>query len=269
MIAKNKFIKLNVKQKIYKLAETVRSAEKKLKTGNPASLEVLHIYLQYLEPERTHPKISRAFEIIDNRLSGWDTVPDDSQKVRALNFCFHNLLELIDEAVGEKFYDVKRFDNERDAVRLDTAAILDNIRSPFNVGNIFRSADCFGTGELALCGITPKPPSMKIERTAMGTVDYVKWRYFENTRDAIGHYRDRGYRIIALETASDAKEFSLLKEFSKTAFVFGNEEFGITDDILSICDCVSKIRLAGKKNSLNVSNSFAVVMFRVLSEVSD
>ena len=269
MIAKNKFVKLNVKQKIYKIASMIRSVERRLKDGEPADLSTLSVYLGYLEPDKSEPKIARAFEIIGVHLSGFDSVISVDIRIQKLNFAFHDLMELIEEPDGESFFDVRRFDANAGQRRFPVAAILDNIRSPFNVGSIFRSADAFGVGELALCGITPKPPTVKIERTAMGAVEHVLWRGFPHTKDAIAAFRARGFRILALETVKTATNLADISDFAETAIVFGNEEFGIADETLSLCDAVAAFPLVGMKNSVNVANCFAIAMYQAMLSFLD
>jgi tRNA(Leu) C34 or U34 (ribose-2'-O)-methylase TrmL len=281
MIARNKFVKLNVKQKIYKIASVLRAMEKKMKTSPDADIPAiiahhlpeLSMYLGCIAQESGHPKISRALGIIDARLGNvetfFSTQKSGNQVIKPLNLCFHDLIGLIDEDIGEKFFDVRRFDSPYGVLRFPSAAILDNIRSPFNVGSIFRSADAFGVGELALCGITPSPPSVKIERTAMGTLDTVVWKYHSAAEEAIAEYRGRGYEIIAMETAKNAIPIADIGGFDNTCIVFGNEEFGITDEILELCDRIAMIPLVGMKNSINVANSFAAVMYESLKYFLD
>ena len=276
MISRNKFVKLNIKQKIYKIASVLRVMEKKLKTSPEPEipsligkhLPELSMYLDCIAPESGHPKISRALGIIESRLGSVNSFfavnTTANSMVMPLNLCFHDLIGLIDEEIGEKFFDVRRFDSPYGVRRFPVAAILDNIRSPFNVGSIFRSADAFGVSELALCGIPPSPPSVKIERTAMGTLDTVAWKYFDTTARAIGEYRSRGYEILAMETANGAIPISDIGSFENKCIVFGNEEFGITDEILGMCGRIAMIPLVGMKNSINVANSFAAVMYESL-----
>ncbi|NPV00612.1 MAG: RNA methyltransferase [Brevinematales bacterium] len=276
MISRNKFVKLNIKQKIYKIASVLRVMEKKLKASPepeiPAiagkHLPELSMYLGCIAQESSHPKISHALGIIESRLGAADSFfaanTTANSLIMPLNLCFHDLIGLIDEEIGEKFFDVRRFDSPYGVLRFPVAAILDNIRSPFNVGSIFRSADAFGVSELALCGITPSPPSVKIERTAMGTLDTVLWKYFETTAGAIAEYRSRGYEILAMETAAGAIPISDIESFENKCIVFGNEEFGITDEILGMCDRIAMIPLVGMKNSINVANSFSAVMYESL-----
>ena len=279
MIARNKFVKLNIKQKIYKIASVLRAMEKKLKAPQETApvlekhLPELALYLDCLAPEKDHPKIASAFAILENYLGkpgSWYPVSGDSVfggtdnpsgLVKTVNLCFHELLVLIGEEVGEKFYDVRRFDSPLGVRRFPLAAILDNIRSPFNVGSIFRSADAFGVSGLALCGITPCPQSVKIERTAMGTIGTVNWKYHKETAGAVAEYRAKGWRVIAIETVEGAVPVREIGDFRETCFVFGNEEFGITDEILKLCDGIASIPVVGMKNSINVANSFAAVMY--------
>ncbi len=266
MIARNKFNHLNIKQKIYKIASSMRSLEDALKKREESDPTELYAYISYIEKDRDHKKIQACFDRISQyRIDSLEAL-EPSLKIKNLNFCYHELLDLINESISEKFYSVKHFDSGLGMQRFEVAAILDNIRSPFNVGNMFRSADCLGTGELALCGITPHPPSVKIDRTAMGTIDVTKWRYFEKTGDAISYYKDLGYQITALETVQGSVSLKDYDIREKTAFIFGNEEFGITDEILRRADDILELPMVGSKNSMNVANSFAIVFYQVMEK---
>ena len=195
---------------------------------------------------------------------------EKSLRIKALNFCFYELLELMNDPVDGpdgQYYDPvsELFDRDdysvETAPRFFNAAVLDNLRSPFNVGSIFRAADCFGTGELALCGITPRPPLPKLERSAMGCTQWVNWRAFDKTADAVRHYKKMGYSVLAVEKTPGAVRLDELAIPEKAAFIFGNEEFGVTADILKLADRAVVIPQAGRKNSMNVSNAFALVMY--------
>lgn len=271
MLSEFTFFNLNVRQRIHKTAHAVRDAERNLRSGASADAELDAIakYAEYLK-KTGHPKCGKAAASLGHCLVETGNDTETSLRIKALNFCFYELLELINEAVDGpdgQFFDPMKEMFDRDeysveaSVRLANAAILDNLRSPFNVGSIFRSADCFGTGELALCGITPRPPLPKLERSAMGCTQWVPWRAFEKTADAVRYYRDLGYSVIAIEKTPKATPLQELKAVKKAAFIFGNEEFGITRDVLKIADRAVVIPQAGRKNSMNVSNAFALVMF--------
>lgn len=274
MLSEFTFSNLNVSQQIHKTAQTVREAERKHKNGVSAETELTAIanYRNYLR-KAGHPKCVKAASSVAHCLSDIEGSGETSLKIKALNFCFYELLELVNEPVdgpdGQYFDPINEmFDKDEysveSAVRSTNAAILDNLRSPFNVGSIFRSADCFGTGELALCGITPRPPLPKLERSAMGCTEWVPWRAFDRTAEAIRYYRDMGYAIFAVEKSPGAVPPDSFAHPEKAAYIFGNEEFGITRDILKMADRTLALPQAGRKNSMNVSNAFALVMFSQL-----
>ena len=264
MVEKSYFEKLNLKRKIYKAALSVREAEKISGKGRLDLSDCL-LYKQYLS-ETSHPKAEKAASVLSAAISEAEKAENPTKAVMVLNFCFHNLMELIGEQVNEQSFtaglpEIKIFDKTAPLARFETAAIIDNLRSPFNVGSIFRSADAFGTGELALCGITPHPPMLKLERTAMGTTESVPWKYFNETAEAINYFRKKGYKITGIETAEGAGKLPEIIFRIKTALVFGNEEFGLTDEAISLCDEFVEIPQVGMKNSINVASAFSVVMY--------
>ncbi len=267
MISRSKFFKLNLKQQIYKLAHAVRETEQNLKSERslPPNLSEIKNYLSLLAECPIHHKREKSIQRVKTLIDDLKFTPAPRSAVGLLNFCYHDLLKLIGEPIGEKFFSVHRFDSEEISRRFPVAGILDNIRSPFNVGSMFRSADCFGIGSLALCGITLTPESLKVQRTAMGTTEHVDWTHFDQTLTAIENYRKKGYRILALETGEQAIRLDAVQNFDYTAFVFGNEEFGIPEEHLAECDQVVRIPLVGIKNSLNVANTFAIVGYQILS----
>ncbi len=145
--------------------------------------------------------------------------------------------------------------------KLPLVFVLDNIRSAFNVGSIFRTAECLGAEKIYLCGYTPLPTQWKVEKTAMGTQEYLEWQEVPKLLECLEELKDEGYRIIALETAASARDLYESFEAEPTAFVLGNERFGLDPEILKIIDEVRIIPLAGRKNSLNVGVTAAVAGF--------
>jgi tRNA G18 (ribose-2'-O)-methylase SpoU len=139
--------------------------------------------------------------------------------------------------------------------------VLDNIRSAFNVGSLFRTAECLGAEAIHLCGYTPTPQQLKVAKTAMGTQDYLTWEEHLRTEDCLQILKAKGYRLIGLETTTHAlpiyEDFAL----TPTAFIVGNERFGLEADILKLLDEVRIIPLQGRKNSLNVGVTAAVAGF--------
>ncbi|MEM7548090.1 MAG: RNA methyltransferase [Bacteroidota bacterium] len=144
--------------------------------------------------------------------------------------------------------------------------VLDNIRSMNNVGSVFRTADAFRINSIFLCGITAKPPHREIHKTALGSTESVDWKYFENTLDAIDHLRHIGYQTIAIEQADKSTSLENFNPSTEKryAFIFGNEVFGVEDEVLTKCSDVLEIPQFGTKHSLNISVSVGVVAWHYI-----
>ncbi len=141
--------------------------------------------------------------------------------------------------------------------------ILDNLRSSFNIGSIFRTAECLGISQILLCGYSATPKNIKVQKTAMGTERYVNWKYFEKTENAILYLRNKNIKIFALETTTSSKSIYKVEFPPKCALIIGNEALGISKTILNLADEIINIPISGWKNSLNVGVCFAVVAFEI------
>lgn len=144
--------------------------------------------------------------------------------------------------------------------------VLDNIRSLNNVGSAFRTGDAFRVKKIFLCGITGTPPHRDIQKTALGATESVDWSYFQNTVDAITPLKNEGYKICALEQVDKS---ILLNEFhpqteDKIALVFGNEVFGVEEEVLQACDHVLEIPQLGTKHSLNISVTLGIAVWDLM-----
>jgi tRNA G18 (ribose-2'-O)-methylase SpoU len=142
--------------------------------------------------------------------------------------------------------------------------VLDNLRSAYNVGSIFRTADAGAVEHIYLCGMTAHPPHNKLEKTALGAFDYVPWSYHERTQDVLAELGREGVPRIALEVAPHAATLGAYEWPQPAAIVFGNEVTGINADNLSRCDAVVSIPMWGYKNSMNVATAFGIVVYDVL-----
>lgn len=172
----------------------------------------------------------------------------------------------IERALGRQLRDDQFLIHTDDAAevkleKIPLVFVLDNLRSAFNVGSIFRTAECFGVSKIYLAGYTPLPDQEKLTKTAMGTADLVEWEAAPKITELLKKLSTEGFEIIAFETTSHAVEVQ--QEFSElpTAFVFGNERFGLENDILNLCSEVRKIPLRGRKNSLNVGVAAAIATY--------
>ena len=142
--------------------------------------------------------------------------------------------------------------------------ILDNLRSAFNVGSIFRISDILRVTGLFLCGSTAFPPHAKLAKTSMGTIDYVPWKRFETTIDAVRYLRQRAVPVWAAETTSRSKPFMDVDVPKEVAIVFGNEALGVNSEVLRECDAIIEIPVYGFKNSLNVAAACAVIGYWIV-----
>ena len=145
--------------------------------------------------------------------------------------------------------------------KIPVVLVLDNVRSMNNIGSAFRTADSFLLEEIYLCGVSAKPPHREIQKTALGATETVKWTYFENTIACLTALRDKGYLIVSIEQAENAKplnKFPFDKE-KKIAVVFGNEVFGVDQEVVNFSDEVIEIPQSGTKHSLNISVALGIV----------
>jgi tRNA G18 (ribose-2'-O)-methylase SpoU len=147
---------------------------------------------------------------------------------------------------------------------LPLTIVLENIRSAFNVGAIFRSADCLGIKEILLCGYTPTPEHPKVMQTAMGTHKSIPWRYFENVNSALHGLKN--VKVIAVETMPNATDLHTTKLPMDCVFMFGNERQGLSQTALDLADLFVKIPLFGYKNSLNVGACMSICSFEYIRQ---
>jgi 23S rRNA (guanosine2251-2'-O)-methyltransferase len=142
--------------------------------------------------------------------------------------------------------------------------LLDNLRSAFNVGAIFRTCDALRVSGLFLCGCTAFPPHVKLAKTSLGTIDYVPWRRYGKTLDAVRALRGKGIPVWAAETTSRSKPFHAVRYPPELGIVFGNEALGVDREVLEECDEIVEVPLYGFKNSLNVATAVGIIGFRAV-----
>jgi 23S rRNA (guanosine2251-2'-O)-methyltransferase len=149
--------------------------------------------------------------------------------------------------------------------------ILDNIRSLYNVGAIFRTAEGLGVSEVILCGITPTPPRKEIHKTALGAETRISWKHVDSTIDFIKEVKQEDALIYALELTPDAiplDQFSQLDKFDQSKpiyLVVGHERNGVDDEVLTLVDQKIMIPMHGKVKSLNVASATAIACWQLLA----
>jgi tRNA G18 (ribose-2'-O)-methylase SpoU len=149
-----------------------------------------------------------------------------------------------------------------EAARLPVAGMLDNIRSLYNVGSIFRSSDGAFIRHLYLCGYTPAPPRKEIEKTALGSVDSIPWSHHRNPLEAIAQARQSGMKICVLEhTDRSVPTYALTPSDFPLCLVVGNELTGVSPQVIAAADCAVEIPLYGVKHSLNAAVAYGIALF--------
>jgi 23S rRNA (guanosine2251-2'-O)-methyltransferase len=142
-------------------------------------------------------------------------------------------------------------------------AVLENIRSAYNVGSVFRTADAFLLEAIYITGYTCTPPHKEIKKTALGAEDTVDWKHFANADAAIIALKEKGYKVYAVEQVVNSISLQnlSLKENKKIAFVFGNEVSGVELTTIAQCDGCVEIPQFGTKHSLNIATAAGVVLW--------
>ncbi len=146
---------------------------------------------------------------------------------------------------------------------LPVYGLLDNIRSVWNVGAMFRTADAAGMAGLFLCGVTATPPRPDMEKTALGATQHVPWDYWEDAAAAARRLRQDGVRLVALERTRDTAPYDSFSYSFPLCFVVGHETRGVSPELLALADAAVEIPMAGVKRSLNVAVSFGVLAYEI------
>ena len=153
----------------------------------------------------------------------------------------------------------------REAKKLPLVVVLDDVRSMYNVGSVFRTSDAFRVEAVCLCGITSTPPSTEIHKTALGAEDSVSWRYFPSALEAVESLKADGYEVYSVEQAHGS---TMLQHFSpasdkKYAIVLGNEVKGVHQEVVDASDGCLEIPQFGTKHSMNVSVTAGIVIWHI------
>ena len=154
----------------------------------------------------------------------------------------------------------------REMKKLPLAVLLDNVRSMYNVGSVFRTCDAFLISEVILCGITGRPPHPEVTKTALGADESVKWRYEENAVAATEKMKKDGWTICVLEQTHGSIP---LQEFTpendkKYLLIAGNEVEGVNQKIIDQANIILEIPQHGVKHSLNVSVSVGIALWQLV-----
>ncbi len=156
----------------------------------------------------------------------------------------------------------------KNAQKTPIVLVLDNIRSLHNVGSAFRTADAFLLEKIYLCGVTGSPPNKEIEKTALGATKTVQWEHKRTTLEAIEELKKMSYKIVSIEQADKSTKLNSFKaaKEERLALVFGNEVYGVEQDVVDASDVVVEIPQLGSKHSFNVAVSMGIVLWQLVKE---
>lgn len=162
-------------------------------------------------------------------------------------------------------------DEFHEAKKLPLTVVLDDVRSLYNVGSVFRSSDAFRVEAVYLCGITATPPHPEIHKTALGGEDSVAWRYFNTATEAVQSLHDEGMTVYSIEQVEGSTKLQNLQldTDKRYAVVLGNEVKGVHQEVVDMSDGCLEIPQFGTKHSLNVSVTAGMVIWEVAKQFID
>lgn len=155
-----------------------------------------------------------------------------------------------------------------EAKKMPLVVVLDDVRSLYNVGSIFRTADAFRVEAIYLCGITATPDGtlkalQEIHKTALGAEESVEWKYFANALEAVRELKARGYKLLAVEQCHGSTMLqNYIIDNQPSAVVLGNEVKGVHQEVIDECDGCLEIPQFGTKHSLNVSTTAGIIIWK-------
>ena len=177
--------------------------------------------------------------------------------------------------------------------KMPLIVVLDDVRSMYNVGSVFRTADAFRVEAIYLCGITAQPPHPEIHKTALGAEDTVAWQYFPTALDAVHALKQQGYTVYSIEQCEGSTPLQTLQTLPSPslqggggisanedtneqsnyslpagrvrggsfALILGNEVKGAHQEVVDASDGCIEIPQYGTKHSLNVSTTAGIVIW--------
>lgn len=160
----------------------------------------------------------------------------------------------------------KSVEEFRRSDKIPVIVVLENIRSAYNVGSVFRSSDAFLVEAIYITGYSAKPPHKEIKKTALGAEETVQWKYFKTAAEALEQLRHEQYKIYAVEQAEGSYELQTLnfEPSQRIAIVFGNEVTGVEQSTIHLCDGCIEIPQLGMKHSLNIATAAGVVLWELV-----
>ena len=160
----------------------------------------------------------------------------------------------------------KTIEEVKQSEKTPVIILLENIRSAYNIGSVFRTADAFLVEAIYIIGYSAIPPHKEIKKTALGAEESVEWEHFTTTAFAIEELRKKRYNIYAVEQAEGSYKLNAIgfEANEKIAVIFGNEVTGVEQSTIHLCDGCLEIPQLGMKHSLNIATAVGVVLWELV-----
>ena len=177
-----------------------------------------------------------------------------------INIVIHSVMRKI-RTIEMKRLTVEEY---REAEKLPLIVVLDDVRSMYNIGSVFRTCDAFRVEAVYLCGICQTPPSTEIHKTALGAEESVDWKYFKTALDAVEELKKQGYTVLSVEQVEHSTKLQTFvpQKGLKYAVVMGNEVKGVHQEVVDASDGCLEIPLLGTKHSMNVSVTTGIIIYK-------
>lgn len=148
--------------------------------------------------------------------------------------------------------------------KLPLVVVLDDVRSMYNIGSVFRTADTFRVEAVYLCGICQTPPATEIHKTALGAEESVDWKYYKTAFEAVNALKNDGYEVLSVEQVEHSTKLQhFIPDPSKRyAVVLGNEVKGVHQEVVDACNGCLEIPQLGTKHSMNVSVTAGIIIYK-------
>ena len=160
----------------------------------------------------------------------------------------------------------KSVDEFKQSEKIPVIVVLENIRSAYNVGSVFRTSDAFLIEAIYIIGYSAKPPHKEVKKTALGAEETVLWKYFKTSAEAIDELRKEEYKVFSVEQAEGSYKLNAIsvEPGEKIAVIFGNEVTGVEQSTIHLSDGCIEIPQLGMKHSLNIATAAGVVLWELV-----
>lgn len=158
----------------------------------------------------------------------------------------------------------KSVEEFRRSDKVPVIVVLENIRSAYNIGSVFRTSDAFLIEAIYICGYSAIPPHKEIKKTALGAEETVTWKHFNSSAEAIEELKGKGYKVFGVEQVENSISLEKFTANGPVAVVFGNEVAGVEQSTIALCDGCIEIPQLGMKHSLNIATAAGVVLWELV-----